>query len=52
MTANSRFMAAAGYEYYLSKRTTLYAGAGYIQDSVANSDPRWVQVNCGLTHKF
>ena len=48
----SRFMAAAGYEYYLSKRTTLYAGAGYIQDSVANSDPRWVQVNCGLTHKF
>lgn len=48
----SRFMAAAGYEYYLSKRTALYAGAGYIQDSVANSDPRWVQVNCGLTHKF
>ena len=27
-------------------------GIFYIQDSVANSDPRWVQVNCGLTHKF
>lgn len=48
----SRFLLGAGYEYYLSKRTTVYAGAGYIQDSVANSDPRWVQVNCGLTHKF
>lgn len=48
----SRFMAAAGYEYYLSKRTTVYAGAGYIQDAVANTDPRWVQVNAGLKHKF
>ena len=48
----SRFMAGAAYEYYLSKRTTVYAGAGYIQDAVANTDPRWVQVNCGLTHKF
>lgn len=48
----SRFMAAAGYEYYLSKRTTVYAGAGYIQDAVGNTDPRWVQVNAGLKHKF
>ena len=48
----SRFMAAAGYEYYLSKRTTVYAGAGYIQDAVANTDPRWLQVNAGLKHKF
>lgn len=48
----SRFMLGAGYEYYLSKRTTVYAGAGYIQDAVANTDPRWVQVNAGLKHKF
>ena len=57
----SRFMVAAGYEYYLSKRTTLYVGAGYIQDSIdgynkeakkASEDPSWLQVNCGLTHKF
>lgn len=48
----SRFMVGAGYEYYLSKRTTVYAGAGYIQDAVANTDPSWVQVNAGLKHKF
>lgn len=52
-----RFMVGAGYEYYLSKRTTVYMGAGYIQDSIDTSkgnsyDPSWVQVNCGLKHKF
>lgn len=53
-----RFMVGAGYEHYLSKRTTLYVGAGYIQDSLEGNDstldrdPSWVQVNCGLTHKF
>ena len=52
-----RFMVGAGYEYYLSKRTTVYIGAGYLQDSIdtakGNSyDPSWVQVNCGLKHKF
>ena len=52
-----RFMVGAGYEYYLSKRTTVYMGAGYLQDSIdtanGNSyDPSWVQVNCGLKHKF
>lgn len=52
-----RFMVGAGYEYYLSKRTTVYMSAGYLQDSIdtakGNSyDPSWVQVNCGLKHKF
>lgn len=52
-----RFMVGAGYEYYLSKRTTVYMGAGYLQDNIdtakGNSyDPSWVQVNCGLKHKF
>lgn len=52
-----RFMVGAGYEYYLSKRTTVYMGAGYLQDSIdtaqGNSyNPSWVQVNCGLKHKF
>lgn len=52
-----RFMVGAGYEYYLSKRTTVYMAAGYLQDSIdtakGNSyDPSWVQVNCGLKHKF
>lgn len=55
--ALKRFMVGAGYEYYLSKRTTVYMGAGYLQDSIdtakGNSyDPSWVQVNCGLKHKF
>lgn len=56
----TRFMAAAGYEYYFSKRTTFYVGAGYVQDSIdsyadqkdVGYDPSWVQVNLGLTHKF
>ena len=52
-----RFMVGAGYEYYLSKRTTVYMGAGYLQDSIDTAqgksyDPSWVQVNCGLKHKF
>lgn len=47
-----RFMVGAGYEYYLSKRTTVYMGAGYLQDSIDTAqgksyDPSWVQVNCG-----
>lgn len=57
----TRFMVAAGYEYYFSKRTTFYVGAGYVQDSIdsyntdkqdVGYDPSWVQVNLGLTHKF
>ena len=58
VTDLKRFMVGAGYEHYLSKRTTLYVGAGYIQDSLEGNnstldrDPSWVQVNCGLTHKF
>lgn len=47
-----RIMAGAAYEYYLSKRTTLYTGAGYIRDDVDDLNPSWVTVNCGLTHKF
>lgn len=47
-----RYMAAAAYEYYLSKRTTFYAGAGYIQDDDEVTDPSWVQVNAGLKIKF
>lgn len=55
----NRFMLAAAYEHYLSKRTTAYVGAGYIQDNMelnqvsgADWDPSWVQVNAGLKIKF
>lgn len=47
-----RFMIGAGYEYPLSKRTKVYAGAGYLQDSVDNSDPRMLEVVAGLKHSF
>lgn len=45
-------MGALAYEYPLSKRTTLYTAAGYIQDDVADRNPSWVHINCGITHKF
>lgn len=48
----SRYMGALAYEYPLSKRTTLYTAAGYIQDDVADRNPSWVHINCGITHKF
>ena len=50
----SRWMLGVGYEYSLSKRTTVYADAGYYQDDIDNSDikPSVTQAAIGLVHKF
>ena len=50
-----RYTVSAGYEYPLSKRTFVYAGAGYMQDQygAANvDDASSVAVVSGLVHKF
>ncbi len=52
----SYFGASARYEYPLSKRTTLYTGAGYSRTemdfAVADLESDNVQAYVGLTHKF
>lgn len=48
----NRWMAGAGYQYPISKRTNLYTGVGYVQDSVNNRDPYEVQAVAGLKHSF
>ncbi|MBP3438376.1 MAG: porin [Sutterella sp.] len=53
-----RVTVAAGYEYPLSKRTFVYGGAGYYQDSyddkgdVSYDDGKKLGVTAGLVHKF
>lgn len=48
----NRWTAGAGYQYPVSKRTNVYTGVGYVQDSVNNRDPYAVQVVAGLKHSF
>ncbi len=49
----TRFIIGAGYEYWLSKRTSWYAAAGYTRDDdAAGRNPTMVQVVAGLRHKF
>lgn len=48
----NRWMAGAGYQYPVSKRTNVYTGVGYVQNSVNNRDPYAVQVVAGLKHSF
>ncbi len=48
----NRWMAGAGYQYPISKRTNLYTGVGYVQDSADNRDPYAVQAIAGLKHNF
>lgn len=46
------WMAGAGYVYPLSKRTNVYAGAGYKQAQADNAKPYKVEVITGLKHNF
>lgn len=52
----SRFIVGAGYEYKLSKRTTVYADAGYGQDDIDNrtngDKPSYFQAAVGMAHYF
>ena len=48
----TRWMIGGGYAYPLSKRTTVYAGAGYLQDKVDNTSPQVVEVVAGMKHSF
>ena len=48
----TRWMVGAGYQYPLSKRTTVYGGAGYLQDKVDNTNPSIVEVVAGVKHTF
>ena len=48
----TRLMAGVGYEYAVSKRTTLYSAAGYVRDSVDNATPTMVQAIAGMKHTF
>ena len=48
----NRWMAGGGYQYPISKRTNLYTGVGYVQDSADNRDPYAVQAIAGLKHNF
>lgn len=53
----TRWNAAVGYDYSLSKRTSLYTAAAYTKDDLDgyrgnNSKPSAVEVMAGLIHKF
>lgn len=55
----SRWMIGFGYEYPLSKRTLVYADAGYVKDSydgkaaaTKDIDPSFYQAAVGLVHYF
>lgn len=51
-----RFIVGAGYEYKLSKRTTVYVDAGYGQDDIDNKTngdkPSYFQAAFGMAHYF
>ena len=54
----SRWNIAVGYDYNLSKRTTVYTAAAYTKDSLDTGskgedvDPSSVEVMAGLIHRF
>ena len=48
----TRYNVGATYMYPLSKRTSIYAGAGYIQEEVSNVDGKYVEVVSGIVHNF
>ena len=60
----SRWTVAVGYQYNLSKRTSVYTGASYVRDDVNSGlqngkdgqiygdNPSAVEVTAGLIHKF
>ena len=48
----TRYNVAATYMYPLSKRTSLYAGAGYMQDEVYGVKGDYTEVVAGIVHNF
>lgn len=53
----TRWMASTGYEYYISKRTTVYGGVGYYVDdyeskTINRDNAEMFGMSCGLIHKF
>lgn len=52
----TRWIVGAGYSYMLSKRTTVYADAGYGRDDIDNvttgQNPSYFQAAVGLAHSF
>ena len=52
----NRYIAAVGYEYFLSKATSVYAGAGYYQDVYGNasgvSDGKSFNAVGGMVYRF
>ncbi|WP_295480449.1 porin [Sutterella sp.] len=52
----TRWVVGAGYSYKLSKRTTVYADAGYGRDDIDNvttgQNPSYFQAAVGLAHSF
>ena len=53
----TRWFAGLGYEYSLSKRTTVYADLGYARDNweqkrAIDADPSMFQAALGMMHKF
>ena len=47
-----RYNAGVGYEFPLSKRTKLYAGAGWAGESSDERDPNAYEVLAGLMTRF
>ena len=51
----SRWNVAVGYDYNLSKRTSVYSAAGYTKDDntdYTGLEPSSVEVIAGLIHRF
>lgn len=48
----TRWTVGGGYEYALSKRTTVYGGAAWFEDTVDNTNPSVAQVVAGVKHSF
>ena len=47
-----RYNAGVTYEYPLSKRTSVYAGAGFVKEEAGKTEYKGTQVISGLVHNF
>lgn len=47
-----RYNAGVTYEYPLSKRTSVYAGAGFVKEEAGKTEYKGTQVISGLVHSF
>lgn len=48
----TRWTVGGGYEYALSKRTAVYGGAAWFEDTVDHTNPSVAQVVAGVKHSF